>query len=730
MNDKFTKYLPLLMLAGLVLGAVFGLLLPEFSMAIGFVGRLFMGILRFVVVPLLVAGAVTGLALLTEGRSTGRVSLVFFSYVLATTLAGVVLAVIMSLIFAPAYRFAGLPVGPLTTTWQSVSDALGDMIPANPLRAVAEGKYFGLVLLGAFLGAGLVALGVRGRSVLSLFRGLHDGLLKVVQVVLYAAPVGLFSLVAAAVAQQKGSFADWMATSGGYLGVSLLTLAVHGAIILPLIVWYAGGRSPWQFYSDLSTAFLTALGTGSKAVTFPVTMQCLNDRARLDSRATAGVLPLGTVLNLSGNAIVMVVGSLFIAQAFGAGLGLGSILALSLLAVILSFGAAGLPSSMLLAAPVLFGAVGLTPEQMALAIPAILAFDWLVDRAAAVINVGSDAVAAAVIAETLGVSGVRRPSRPRRTGREEGEFERRGRRPQIARTSDSRPAFVGPERGQPGPRERGRTEFRPGGRPPAAGDRSRPRPDTSEPSPFQMRTGRTSAFGSGTVAPAQETERPDTGRDRPERRERRPAHESPGDRRRSSGQPRVRTDRPEAEHRTPHPPAEPQDIPEVAVDTEAKRVSREAVARDLARISAQLGKSGESEAAEENRPRTEPANVGEPPADFPDVRSVEGESPRGEDTLVDDAVVSQSERADWDDVIDTPDAPESDDAITEGETEAGDSETPTAYGRRRAFRGAAFRRDDKAPESEPKEPLIDDRPQGFSADDVSFGRAKRKKPRR
>jgi len=336
----------------------------------------------------------------------------------------------------------------------------------------------------------------------------------------------------------------------------------------------------------------------------------------------------------------------------------------------------------------------------------------------------------AVVAENLGVSGVRRPSRPRRTGRDEGEFERRGRRPQSARTSDSRPAFVGLERGQPGPREHGRSEFRPGGRPQGASDRSRSRLDSGEPSPFQMRAGRTPAFGSGTVAPSPETERSDSGRERPERRERRPSHEGPGDRRRPSDHPRGRGDRPEAEHRTPHPPVEPQDIPEVAVDSEARRVSREAVARDLARISAQLGKSGDGEAAEETKPRTEPESVGEPLSDFTVARPVEEEHTRGEDTLADDADVSPSERADWDDVIDAPDTQESGEAITEGESEAEVPGAPTAYGRHRAFRGAAFRRDDNASEGEPKEPLIDDRPQGFSTDDVSFGRAKRKKTRR
>ena len=728
MNNRFTTFLPLLMLAGLALGALCGYLFPELGLAIDFVGRLFMGVLRFVVVPLLVASAITGLALLTEGRSTGKISLVFFSYVLATTVVAVIIAVAVALLFAPGYRFAGAVGNPLTVTWTSVSEALGDIIPANPLRAIAEGKYVGLVLLGGLLGAGLAALGVRGRSVLTLFRGIHDGLLRVVPFVLFAAPIGLFCLVAAAVAREGGSLAQWMATSGGYLSVSIAALAVHGLVVLSLVIWYFTGRLPWSFYSDLSPAFLTAFGTGSKAVTFPVTSQCLVDRTRLDIRATSAVLPLSTALNLSGSAIVMVTGTLFAAQACGIVPSFGSIVALSVLAVILSLGAAGMPSSMLLAAPVLFGVVGLTVEQMALAIPAIAAFDWLVDRIAAVINVGSDGVAAAVVAESLESSTGRRPSRARRTGRDEGDFEQRGRRPQAVR-AERRPSISRPERGQPEPVERGRSEFRPGGRPHPAGERPRQRFESADSSPFQMRAGRTPVFGAGPEQSASEPERPDSVRERPERRERRPSQEGPGDRRRASGHPRSRFERPEGEPRAlRRPPESPEAPAEAPADTETRRVSREAVAKDLARISAQLGKPPAGDTTPTDGAITDLAEepVLRPPVVEPESELAQGDEP----SVLDEVTEPVSERVLWDDDIDAAGTPDAEEEIAEGETEPDEAGQPTEFGRRRAFRGAAFRRDNSVAADEPKEPVPDDRPQGFSSEDVSFGRAKRKKPRR
>jgi hypothetical protein len=434
------------------------------------------------------------------------------------------------------------------------------------------------------------------------------------------------------------------------------------------------------------------------------------------------VLPLGTVLNLNGSAIVMVTGTLFVAQAFGAELGFGSILALSVLAVILSLGSAGLPSSILLAAPVLFGAVGLTAGQMALAIPAIAAFDWLVDRIAAVVNVGSDAVAAAVVAGSLEGTAARRPTRARRTSRQDSELERRARRPQTGRV-ENRPAVSRSERA--------RSEFRPGGKPHPAGGRSRARSDSGENSPFQMRTGRTPSFGADVERSAPEMERPEPARDRPERRERRPSREGVGGGRRLQGPTRVGSDRPEGESRGPRRPTEPHDIPEVAAEGESRSVSREAVAKDLARISAQLGKGGGSDSSPDNSALARTGQRSVPALRPSEVEPGESDFPNGEEPLADDAAtVSSSGTALWDDAIDTSDSTDSDESASDSKPDSDEAEAPTAYGRHRAYRGAAFRRNESPSVDEPKEPTPDERPQGFSTDEVSFGRAKRKKTRR
>ena len=729
MNDKFGKSLPLLMLVGLLLGFVFGYFMPGASLAIDFVGRLFLGVFRFLVVPLLLASAISGLATLTEQGKSGRTSLVFFSYVVATTIIAAVVAVCVGLVFSPAYHFAGVPANPLEATWVSVSDALGDIIPANPLRAVAEGKYLGLILLGSLLGAGLVALGIRGRSVVSLFRGLHDGLLRVVQLVLYAAPLGLLSLVAAAVARQGEGLEGWMTAGSAYLGVTFAALVVHGLIALPLIAWYFAGRVPWRLYNELSAAFLTALGTGSKAATFPVTSHCLNERSRLDTGVISSVLPLSTVLNLSGSTIVMVSGTLFVAQSFGAGLGVGQIIALAFLAAILSLAAAGMPSSMLLAAPVLFGVVGLSAEQMALAFPAIVVFDWLVDRMAAAVNVGSDAVAVAVVAQHLGGAPVRRPSRARRTSREDGDIEHHPRRSQTSRAGGPRVASHS-DRGRSEGRERGRSDARPSGRPLTPEGRGVLRLDSSERSPFQMRTGRTPAFSSAPEQPAGNAERTQPDRGRQEQPERRFSSRPDSlDGRRPQGRQRSRFERDvDEEARGPRRQPEPlEPPPDSSADSESRRMSREAVARDLARISAQLGKEGGNEPPVDSSPMTVKERDDETLFTPLELESVRKDIARMDAMIMDetDSELS-SDDVPADHAEDEPEIGESADLVSEGSQDSEEPEPPRSFGRRRSFRGAAFRRHEASSEDEAKKAETETPPSGYSSENLAFGRIKRK----
>lgn len=729
MIEKTVKILPLLLVAGALLGALCGYLLPQAGLALAFLGQLFLGGLRVLMIPLLVAGTITGVASFGELRKVGGAASAMLIYFLATSvvavLVAVLVAVVSAILFAPQSVLVGLTTNPVAAPWNSVSEALGGLIPGNVFQAVMQGKYLGIALLAVLLGGVLSSMGLRGRTVVTFFKGLHEGLLQVVRFVLYAAPVGIFSLVAAAVAGSVTSPAQGAGTTGAYLLASLVALAVYGFVVLPLAVWFIGGSSPWSFFGELSPALLTALGTSSKTPTFPVTYQCLVERSRLDSRSVSTVLPIGTALGLDGTAIMMMTGALFAAYAFGLTVGFGQLLLLAVLSIILSLAAAGLPSASLLAAPVLFGVVGLSAGQAAVAIAAMAAFEWLVDRVRAVVNVCSDATACVIVARSLQTrSAVRQPAtrRPER-------FDTEPRQPVRERTG-YRPEGFGDRRRRGGPmpgRERGRRSDSDTGRPVPSGPRPGPIRENADRSPFQMKAGHTPALGVGRDKPALPPDRPI--QEIAERTEPRRPPDNLADSRRPRGRFRSGPERQEAARprRAPEQTSEPP-----VGGNDLSRLKPDVVARDLSRVSAQL-RSDEKEIKPEPQTvsRPEESVVDLPPGPEEDASighryGFDDELPES-DTELDDRQPSAVDSSGFEDSEEVESAPD----IQEGEPDKAAENEPSdqAFGRSRHFKGAAFRNNDTPPGEESKEPTEESTPQTFTSGEASFGRVKRKRIR-
>jgi len=743
MTDRKTKFVPLWMLAGLALGALCGYYLPQVSLALDFLGKLFLGGLKLLIIPLIVAGIISGINAFGDMRKAGRFGGRALVYFLATTGVAVLIALIVVLVVVPGRGI--LPVGPVgsATGWGSVSEVLGGLIPGNLVQAVSEGKYLGVVLLALFLGGVLTAMGVRGRTAVTLFKSIHEGLLKLVTLLLLVAPVGLFSLIGSAVANSSLTDAE-VSSAGAYALTVVVVLVIHGFLILPLILWLFCRRSPLEFYRNLTPAFLTAFGTSTSVAAFPVTYDCLTDRCKVDSRATSMVLPLGTVINLDGTAICMVVATLFAAQVSGVSIGLLQVVGVAVLAVLLSIGAAGIPSATLLAAPVLFGAVGLAAGQVAMATGAILAFDWLVDRVRAVVNLGSDAVGAGVLAESFELKTARRtPGRERRPAR-----TARGRtgptREQRSPRTESRSGVRRQERPSSATRTRGRRTDTPSSSDTPAkprGTRSQPtRPDRS---PFKMTASNKPPLGIESVPVPSErpSERPTadaTGAPESRRSDvarRRPTRSGSG----STGERKTRT-----RSRTPaidRRGSERSAAPELKPESESNnvdngRLSPTVVARELARVSAQLKVPEKTDAndvrpvTDESQTRLELAPTETPPSSAG--RSAEPIQPeipekpsRGGPEDSAEAKEPQEPQGS------TPTAEVSLGESLEGEQEE-QAAPPEVFGRSRRQRGAAFKKKGTpAPRVEPPvSDEADDSAQADSGETVTFGRVKRKRIRR
>ncbi len=400
MTGKTTNTILILTLAGIILGAALGYYFPGVMLAIGVIGQLFVSALQLLVIPLIVAGIIAGIASLGEVRKLGRPLVTTLVYFVGTTALAVAIGLVLAVIIQPGQGVnpvrAILPQEAVGLKATSATDILLSFIPANLIKAVTEGQNIGIIVFSLFFGGVLATLGGRGKAVADFFRDVREVILKIVYLVLYAAPVGLCSVVGTIVAKNVDSLGE---LSGSLLYYSLALsagLLIHTVVVLPLILKFIGQRSPLSYFGNMAPALSTALATGSSAVAFPVTYTGVVDRNRVDNRAGALALPLGMTMNLNGTAMYVTIAALFIAQVFGLSLSIMQIITIAAVSILVSLGAASFPYAGILMLLFVLRAAGF-PQEAYAGIGLVIVMDWLFDRFRAVVNVWGDSVAAAVV---------------------------------------------------------------------------------------------------------------------------------------------------------------------------------------------------------------------------------------------------------------------------------------------------------------------------------------------
>ncbi|MGI9291332.1 MAG: dicarboxylate/amino acid:cation symporter, partial [Gammaproteobacteria bacterium] len=180
--------------------------------------------------------------------------------------------------------------------------------------------------------------------------------------------------------------------------VILLSLAAHVFITMPLLLRYVAGIQPFRFMRLMSPAMLTAFSTASSSATLPITMECVEEKAKVPNRISSFVLPLGATVNMNGTALYECGAALFLAQAYGADLGLVTQAVIVFTALVTSIGVAGIPSASLVAIAIILSAVGLPMEAIAV----LFVFDRVLDMARTSVNVFGDSCCAVIVARLEG----------------------------------------------------------------------------------------------------------------------------------------------------------------------------------------------------------------------------------------------------------------------------------------------------------------------------------------
>ncbi|KAA6186921.1 dicarboxylate/amino acid:cation symporter [Thiohalocapsa marina] len=398
---------------GLMVGqdsALFGI---TFYAVFDFVGQLFLNALKMLIVPLILSSIIVGIASVGTTDNLGRLGGKTIGYYAATSLLAILVGLTAVNLIQPGV-VDGSPqeVFGLSADAAELEERFADkgsddivaiflrMIPTNIVAAASDGQMLGLIFFSLLFGFFITRVANQyAEAQYNFWEGVFQIMMKITDLIMKFAPIGVFALVAQTVAST--GLAAFVPLAKFFFTV-VIALAVHFLIVLPLLLRFVGKVSPLRHYRALSPAQLTAFSTASSSATLPITMDCVEKNAGVSNRTTSFVLPLGATINMDGTALYECVAVLFIAQAYGIELGLATQFTVVLLALLTSIGVAGIPAASLVAIAIILSAVGLPLEGIGL----ILAVDRILDMMRTAVNVTSDSCGAVIIAKSEGEEGI------------------------------------------------------------------------------------------------------------------------------------------------------------------------------------------------------------------------------------------------------------------------------------------------------------------------------------
>ena len=399
------------MVAGIVLGSIFNLLstqewVPAVVQGVidkqlvgglfDIVGRIFIASLKMLVVPLVFVSLICGAATLGDNARMGRIAVRTLGLYLLTTAIAVSIALAVAIAVGPGLgiEMAG-EANFIAREAPPLGDVLVNMVPSNPILAMAEGNMLQVIVFALLLGFAITRSGEAGGRVVAFFRDFEVVIMKLVGMLMLLAPYGVFALLAKLFSQLGfGAIVDLAKYFFTVIGVLLF----HGLVVYSLLLKGLVGLPPSVLLYKMRSVWAFAFSTSSSAATIPITMRTVEKRLGVKSTVAGFTVPLGATINMDGTAIMQGVATVFIAQVFGVDLSIGDLAAVVLTATMASVGTAAVPGVGLITLALVLEQVGLPVEGIAL----IIGVDRLLDMVRTAVNVTGDATVSLIVAELEG----------------------------------------------------------------------------------------------------------------------------------------------------------------------------------------------------------------------------------------------------------------------------------------------------------------------------------------
>lgn len=387
-------------LGGLALGLVFALVWPEGTPYVAFLGDMFVRAIRMLVAPIVLVTIAAGITSLADPKRLGSLGGRTIALFAGTTFVAVAVGMGVATLVRPG---VGAPLGTAAphTLSKAVApyDQLVGIVPLNIVDALAKGDMLALILVAILLGVGTVLAGEAGAPFARGLQALSAVLLKVVALVMEATPLGVFALIANAVAANGAAVfvhVGWLAVAV-VIG-SLLQIVVVHSLILRLLA-----RLPvLPFFRGIVDPLVVAFSTASSSATLPVAMRAAGENLGVARPVYSTVLPLGASIGKDGTAMYVGLLSLFACQAFGVPLTLPVYATVLLTGALAAFGTAPVPSASLFMLAAVLSAVGVAAEQTALVVGFVLPFDRLLDMTRTVPSASANLAVATTVAHWEG----------------------------------------------------------------------------------------------------------------------------------------------------------------------------------------------------------------------------------------------------------------------------------------------------------------------------------------
>ncbi len=392
-------------LIALVVAILWGFFLTDYVYLVGWMGTLFLRLLRMIVIPLIFASIVTGVANIGDADNFGRIGLKTFAYYIVSTLIAILTGLFFVNLFQPGVGaelgFSKVVEG-LPAAKNSFGDILMNIVPKNIFNALSNGKILPVIFFAMIFGYFITTVDRKPKKILTrFFNAFFDVIMKMTMFVIKFTPLGILGIVSQVVAEQANDAEALMAV-GGRLGIYMFTvvlaLSIHSFVSLPLILKFVGKVKPWKHLKSMRAPLLTAFSTSSSSATLPLTMEAVEYESGVSNKISSFVLPLGATVNMNGTALYECIAAIFIAQAYGIELSITQQLLIVLTALLSAIGAAGIPMAGLVMMSVILAAVGLPLEGIGL----ILAVDRILDMLRTTLNVWSDTCGAVIVAKSEG----------------------------------------------------------------------------------------------------------------------------------------------------------------------------------------------------------------------------------------------------------------------------------------------------------------------------------------